>query len=61
MIQQRLGHESIITTVDTYGRLLVQAHEVADQAIEAALTGRKIATITPIRSVEQVDQGMATG
>ncbi len=42
VIQQRLGHESITTTVDTYGGLLAQAHEVADAAIQAALTGGTI-------------------
>jgi integrase len=44
VIQQRLGHESIQITVDVYGGLLVQAHEVADAAIEAALSGRRITT-----------------
>jgi integrase len=44
VIQQRLGHGSIHITVDVYGGLLVQAHEVADAAIEAALSGRQIAT-----------------
>jgi hypothetical protein len=42
VIQQRLGHESIQITVDVYGSLLVQAHEVVDAAIEAALSGRRI-------------------
>jgi len=42
VIQQRLGHESIVTTIDTYGGLLEQAHEIADAAIEAALTGGRI-------------------
>jgi integrase len=45
VIQQRLGHESIKTTVDTYGGLLVQAHDVADRAIEAALTGGTISVL----------------
>jgi integrase len=47
VIQQRLGHESIQITVDVYGGLLVQAHEVADAAIEAALSGRRIAAPRP--------------
>lgn len=51
VIQQRLGHESITTTVDTYGGLLVQAHEVADAAIEAALTGGTIAKPRPVGPV----------
>lgn len=36
-IQRRLGHESIQTTVDTYGGLLQQAGDLADKAIDAAL------------------------
>lgn len=40
VIKVRLGHESIKTTEDVYGGLLDQAHEAADIAIEAALTGR---------------------
>lgn len=39
VVQQRLGHESITTTVDIYGGLLLQAHSAADAAIDAALTG----------------------
>ena len=50
VIQKRLGHESIKTTVDVYGGLLDQAHEAADTAIEAALGGGRIATpISPRR------------
>lgn len=47
VIQQRLGHKSITTTVDTYGGLLVQAHEVADAAIEAVLTGGSVPIAVP--------------
>jgi integrase len=42
VIQQRLGHESITTTVDIYGGLLLQAHDAADAAIDAALGGRSV-------------------
>ena len=42
VIQQRLGHESITTTVDVYGGLLPQAHAAADAAINAALSGQVI-------------------
>lgn len=42
VIQQRLGHESITTTVDTYGGLLLQAHDAADAAIDAALGGHRV-------------------
>jgi integrase len=47
VIQRRLGHESIKTTVDVYGGLLDQAHEAADAAIEAALHGRVPAPAPP--------------
>lgn len=50
VIQQRLGHESITTTVDLYGGLLPQAHAAADDAVDAALTGRAIgAPKVPVR------------
>jgi integrase len=54
VIQQRLGHESITTTVDTYGGLLLQAHEVADAAIDAALAGRSIPPPGRVRSTDAV-------
>ena len=37
VIQRRLGHESIQTTVDTYGHLVAESHEAVDAAISAAL------------------------
>jgi integrase len=42
VIQQRLGHKSIKITVDVYGGLLVQTHEVVDQAIGRALSGARV-------------------
>lgn len=48
VIQQRLGHESITTTVDTYGGLLLQAHDVADAAIDAALAGLPVPAPRPL-------------
>ena len=42
VIQKRLGHKSIKITVDVYGGLLVQTHEVADLAIARALSGLRI-------------------
>lgn len=42
VVQQRLGHQSIRITVDVYGGLLVQTHEIADDAIERALAGRYV-------------------
>ena len=41
-IQQRLGHESITTTIDTYGHLMPQGHELIDASIDTALTGSRI-------------------
>ena len=42
VIQKRLGHKSMQITVDVYGGLLFQTHEVADLAIERALGGKKV-------------------
>jgi integrase len=42
VIQQRLGHKSIKITVDVYGGLLVQTHEVVDAAMARALTGQRV-------------------
>jgi integrase len=42
VIQKRLGHKSIKITVDVYGGLLVQTHEVADLAMARALSGKRI-------------------
>jgi integrase len=42
VIQKRLGHKSIKITVDVYGGLLVQTHEVADLAMARALAGKRI-------------------
>jgi integrase len=41
-IQQRLGHESITTTIDTYGHLLPQGNDLIDAALDAGLGGEKI-------------------
>jgi integrase len=50
VIQKRLGHKSIKITVDVYGGLLVQTHEVVDLAIARALSGRRIAASAQKRS-----------
>jgi integrase len=42
VVQHRLGHASITTTVDLYGGLLAQAHVAADNAIERALRGEAV-------------------
>jgi integrase len=52
VIQKRLGHKSIQITVDVYGGLLFQTHEIADLAIDRALGGRKVVTATGGDSVE---------
>lgn len=41
MIQKRLGHKSIQITVDVYGGVLFQTHQVADRAVERALGGQQ--------------------
>ena len=41
-IQQRLGHESITTTIDTYGHLLPQGSDLIDAALDTGLGGAKI-------------------
>jgi integrase len=59
VIQALLGHESIKTTVDIYGGLLIQAHDAAVHAIEAALTDGYVPTpTTPQRlvAIEAVEQ-----
>lgn len=38
-IQARLGHESITTTIDTYGRLLPAGDELISDIIDTALSG----------------------
>jgi integrase len=55
VIQKRLGHKSIQITVDVYGGLLFQTHEVADLAIERALGGRKVVTGTRQGSVQAAE------
>jgi integrase len=45
VIQKRLGHKGIQITVDVYGGLLFQTHEVADVAIDRALCGRKVVKV----------------
>ena len=47
-IQARLGHESITTTIDTYGHLLPAGDEVIAEIIDTALSG---ATIRPLLRV----------
>lgn len=51
VIQRRLGHDSIKTTVDIYGGLLDQAQEAADDAIEAALVHGRVPSPTRSRLV----------
>ena len=51
VVQKRLGHKSIQITVDVYGGLLFQTHEVADLAIERALSGKPILTTTKLGSM----------
>ncbi|MDQ4109553.1 MAG: site-specific integrase [Actinomycetota bacterium] len=41
-IQTRLGHESITTTIDTYGHLLPAGDELISEIISTALAGQQI-------------------
>lgn len=41
-IQARLGHESITTTIDTYGHLLPAGSDLVSQIIDTALRGEEI-------------------
>lgn len=52
-IQARLGHESITTTVGTYGHLVPDAHEKMSTVIEATLDGVQPAKAT-LSSPEQL-------
>ena len=52
VIQKRLGHKSIQITVDVYGGLLFQTHEVPDFAIDRALGGKQILMSTGTAAVE---------
>jgi integrase len=53
VIQQRLGHKSIKITVDVYGGLLVQTHEVVDLAVARALSGRRVVPLAPVDGDEE--------
>lgn len=41
-IQARLGHESITTTIDTYGHLLPAGDELISDIVDAVLSGKQI-------------------
>jgi integrase len=41
-IQARLGHESITTTIDTYGHLMPAGDELIAEIVQTALTGAKV-------------------
>jgi integrase len=41
-IQARLGHESITTTIDTYGHLMPVGDELIAEIVQTALTGAKV-------------------
>jgi hypothetical protein len=41
-IQARLGHESITTTIDTYGHLLPIGGDLISQVVDTALRGEEI-------------------
>jgi hypothetical protein len=60
VIQKRLGHKSIQITVDVYGGLLIQTHEIADLAVTRALSGRKVVSV-PTRTSEPMGDTWSGG
>ncbi len=50
-IQARLGHESITTTIDTYGHLLPVGDELISQIIDTALRGHEVRAAPLMRLV----------
>lgn len=55
VIQKRLGHKSIQITVDVYGGLLFQTHEVADATIDRALGGQQVVTSAAGNAVQAAE------
>jgi hypothetical protein len=57
-IQARLGHESITTTIDTYGHLLPVGDDVISPVIDTAVRGEEIhpAPVMPL-----IEGGKAAG
>lgn len=50
-IQARLGHESITTTIDTYGHLLPLGGDLISQVIDTALRGEQIQATPAMRLI----------
>jgi integrase len=50
-IQARLGHESITTTIDTYGHLLPAGSDLISRIIDTALRGEEIHPMPAIRLI----------
>lgn len=50
-IQARLGHESITTTIDTYGHLLPVGGDLIAQVVDTALSGREIHPLPSMRLI----------
>lgn len=53
-IQARLGHESITTTIDTYGHLLPAGDELISEIVQTALRGGRIRPLLRLASQEGV-------
>jgi integrase len=51
-IQARLGHESITTTIDTYGHLLPLGGDLISQVIDTALRGEEIQPAPAMRLIQ---------
>jgi integrase len=57
-IQARLGHESITTTIDTYGHLLPVGSDLISQVVDTALRGEEIRPAAPVMRL--IDGGRKT-
>lgn len=55
-IQARLGHESITTTIDTYGQLLPAGSDLISRIIDTALRGEEI---HPMPAIRLINGGMS--
>jgi hypothetical protein len=51
-IQARLGHESITTTIDTYGHLLPIGDDLINRVIDTAVRGEEIHLAPVMRLIE---------
>lgn len=58
-IQARLGHESITTTIDTYGHLLPAGDDLISRVVDAAIEGKTIRPAPIMRLVDGTKRASA--